>query len=97
MEKIRFSIIVPVLHESDTINSLIEHLERSEWDAGHEIIVADGSPDRDTIQAIGSEKVIKILAAKGRARQMNAGASIAKGEILIFLHADTKLPHNALT
>ncbi|MBE9581269.1 MAG: TIGR04283 family arsenosugar biosynthesis glycosyltransferase [Proteobacteria bacterium] len=97
MEKIKFSIIVPVLHESDTINSLIEHLDRLEYDAGHEIIVADGSPDRDTIQAIGRKSVIKIVAPKGRARQMNAGASMAKGEILIFLHADTKLPRDALT
>jgi rSAM/selenodomain-associated transferase 2 len=96
MEKIRFSIIVPVLHESDTISSFIEHLERLEYDAGHEIIVADGSPGRDTIQAIGSEKVIKIVAPKGRARQMNMGASVANGEILVFLHADTELPRNAL-
>ena len=97
MEKIKFSIIVPVLHESDTINSLIEHLDRLEYDAGHEIIVADGSPDRDTIQAIGRKSVIKIVAPKGRARQMNAGASVAKGEILIFLHADTELLRDALT
>jgi rSAM/selenodomain-associated transferase 2 len=97
MEKIRFSIIVPALHESDTINSLIEHLERLEYDAGREIIVVDGSPDMDTIQAIGKKSVIKIVAPKGRARQMNMGASVANGEILVFLHADTELPRDALT
>ena len=96
MEKIRFSIIVPALHESDTINSLIEHLERLEYDAGREIIVVDGSPDMDTIQAIGRKSVIKLVAPKGRARQMNMGASVANGEILVFLHADTELPRNAL-
>ena len=96
MEKIGFSIIVPALHESDTINSLIEHLERLEYDAGREIIVVDGSPDMDTIQAIGKKSVIKIVAPKGRARQMNMGASVANGEILVFLHADTELPRNAL-
>jgi len=97
MEKIKFSTIVPVLHESDAINSLIEHLERLEHDAGREIIVVDGSPDRDTIRAIDNEEIIKLVSLKGRARQMNAGASVAKGEILIFLHADTELPRDALT
>lgn len=95
-EETQFSIIVPVLHESDNINPLIEHLESLEGDASPQIIVVDGSPDRDTIKAIKSKKVIKVSAPKGRGRQMNAGASVAKGKILLFLHADTKLPRNAL-
>jgi rSAM/selenodomain-associated transferase 2 len=55
----------------------------------------DGSPERDTIDAIRTEQVVKIKADRGRARQMNAGASVAKGDILIFLHADTELPSAA--
>jgi rSAM/selenodomain-associated transferase 2 len=96
MKKVTFSIIVPALHESDKINSLVEHLEGLERSRDAEMIVVDGNPNGDTIQAIGSDRVKKMVAPKGRARQMNGGASMAKGEILIFLHADTELPRNAL-
>jgi rSAM/selenodomain-associated transferase 2 len=97
MKKVKFSIIVPALHESNMINSLVEHLEGMELSRDAEIIVVDGNPNGDTIQAIGSDKVKKMVAPKGRARQMNAGASVAEGETLVFLHADTGLPRNALT
>ena len=96
MKKVTFSIIVPALHESDKINSLVEHLEGLERSRDAEMIVVDGNPNGDTIQAIGSDRVKKMVAPKGRAQQMNGGASMAKGEILIFLHADTELPRNAL-
>ena len=95
MKKLKFSIIIPALHESDKINSLVEHLEGLKSSQDAELIVVDGNPNGDTIQVIRSNRVRKMLAPKGRARQMNAGASIAKGEILIFLHADTELPCNA--
>lgn len=90
-----FSVIIPVLHETNKINSLIEHLHALEGSRNSEIIVVDGSPTKDTINAINDEKIISISSEKGRAKQMNAGAYIAKGEILIFLHADTKLPEDA--
>jgi rSAM/selenodomain-associated transferase 2 len=96
MKEVKFSTIVPAFHESDKINSLVEHLQGLESSQDAEIIVVDGNPNGDTIQAIGSDRVKKMVAPKGRARQMNAGASLAKGEILIFLHADTELPPNAL-
>jgi len=96
MKKVKFSTIVPALHESDKINSLVEQLQGLKSSQDAEIIVVDGNPNADTIQAIASDRVKKMVAPKGRARQMNAGASRAKGEILIFLHADTELPANAL-
>jgi rSAM/selenodomain-associated transferase 2 len=96
MKKVTFSIILPALHESDKINSLVEQVEGLECSRDAEIIVVDGNPNGDTIQAIGSDRVKKLVAPKGRARQMNAGASVAEGEILVFLHADTELPQNAL-
>lgn len=96
MKEVTFSIIVPALHESDGINSLVEHLEGLECSRDAELIVVDGNPNGDTIQVIRSDRVRKMVAPKGRARQMNAGASRARGEILIFLHADTELPPNAL-
>ncbi len=97
MATIRFSIIVPALHEADTINSLIGHINRLRHGAEVEIVVVDGSAGKDTIAAITNKKVIKLISEKGRGKQMNRGASVAGGEILIFLHADTKLPAGAFT
>ena len=90
------SIIVPVLNEQGQINSLIEHINGQDYDGDFEIIIVDGDPQCGTIKAISDNSVICITSSKGRARQMNAGAAIARGAILIFLHADTKLPVCAL-
>jgi len=92
----KFSIIVPAFHEGERINDLIESLNRLGSDQNLEIIVVDGCQERDTLSAIHSNRVIKISSEQGRAKQMNAGALVAKGEILIFLHADTELPLLAL-
>jgi len=90
------SIIVPVFHEAESINVLIEHLNRLDSDGNAEIIIVDGTPEKDTVREIRDSSVIKISSEQGRAKQMNAGASIARGEILIFLHADTELPIHGL-
>ena len=89
-----FSIIIPVLHEAKNINPLLEHLQ--ELDENCEIIVVDGCPKRETIDNIRNKEIKKLISEEGRGRQMNTGAAIASGEILIFLHADTRLPVNAL-
>ena len=60
-----------------------------------EIIVVDGHKD-STIKEIHLENIIKITSEKGRAKQMNKAANLASGSILLFLHADTILPKNAL-
>lgn len=96
MNHTKFSIIVPVFHEEHRINDLIEHLNRLDSEKELEIIVVDGCEEKDTLSALCNEKVIKISSEKGRAKQMNAGASVARGEVLIFLHADTELPARAL-
>ncbi len=96
VNSIRFSIIVPAFHEEETIGDLIECLNRLDSDKQSEIIVVDGAQEKDTLGAIHRNHVIKISSEKGRAKQMNAGASVASGEILIFLHADTELPMHAL-
>ena len=97
MNSVKFSIIVPVFHEGKRINDLIEHLNRLDSDGNVEIIIADGAQEKDTLRAIRNEHVVKTSSEQGRSKQMNAGASIARGEILIFLHADTELPIRALT
>ena len=92
----KFSIIIPVLKEQDRINSLIEHVHSQGYEGACEIIVVDGDAQGGTIKVIQDEDVISITSKKGRAFQMNTGAELAHGEVLIFLHADTKLPPNAL-
>jgi len=96
MDHPKFSIIIPVLHEAERINDLIGHLKQLDPEKSFQIIVVDGAPEEDTLKAIRDDRVTKISTDKGRAKQMNAGAFAAKGDVLIFLHADTELPLNAL-
>lgn len=90
----RFSIIIPVLNESEDINKAIGHVRCLTTAAGltAEIIVVDGDPEGKTITAIEDDKVITSGGKTGRGNQMNTGAALARGEILLFLHADTQLP-----
>jgi rSAM/selenodomain-associated transferase 2 len=60
-----------------------------------EIIVADGGSSDDTIRIAESESVIVCRSEAGRGQQCNAGAAMASGSVLLFLHADTLLPSNA--
>lgn len=92
----RFSIIIPVLREAARINDLLGHLRTLFLNEQCEVIVVDGSIESDTLKAIADSCVIRLAAPCGRARQMNAGAAEAAGSILIFLHADTRLPADAL-
>lgn len=78
MNSIEFSIIVPAFHEGGNINDLIECLNRLDSDKNSEIIVVDGAQEKDTLEAIHNNNVIKISSERGRAKQMNAGASIAR-------------------
>lgn len=91
-----FSIIIPVLHEAEIINSLLDHLRHVVRDSAFEVIVVDGSSTLDTLNVISEGNVKKYCSAQGRGRQMNLGASHASGDILVFLHADTFLPVDAL-
>jgi rSAM/selenodomain-associated transferase 2 len=89
------SVIIPVYHEAARINKLLAHLHAIDDDGVSERIVVDGSSEADTIRGIDDPSVITVRSSKGRARQMNAGADAASGDILLFLHADTTLPPGA--
>jgi rSAM/selenodomain-associated transferase 2 len=89
------SIILPVLNEAGMINEAIARLREIEQGNLAEIIVVDGDAEGSTVRAIQFEGIRTALSAKGRARQMNRGAGLASGDILLFLHADTELPRNA--
>lgn len=96
-EHFALSIIIPVLNEAANINSMISRLRSQAAVDTVEIIVVDGDPSGSTIRALSHPAVKPVVAGKGRGVQMNRGASLASGDILLFLHADTILPPNACT
>ncbi|HEX4555746.1 MAG TPA: TIGR04283 family arsenosugar biosynthesis glycosyltransferase [Xanthobacteraceae bacterium] len=88
------SIIVPVLDEEAGIAATLQALSALRA-RGAEVIVADGASHDRTVALARPLCDRLIVAVRGRASQMNAGASAAHGEILLFLHADTRLPEGA--
>lgn len=90
----KISIIIPTLNEEATIRELAESLEQLQGE--YEAIVADGGSDDATVSLLRQCGLRVIETARGRGRQMNAGAKLVTGEALLFLHADTLLPQNAL-
>lgn len=95
-KKPAFSIIVPVLKEEEGIRSLLRHLKDISAGESVEFIVVDADPAGSTINKIRSGEAMKLLSPRGRGMQMNRGADAARGDVLLFLHADTFLPENAL-
>lgn len=90
------SVIAPMLHEEEHIRPVVEHVLSLPSPGPVELIVVDGDPEGSTLQALDRDDVIGLKASGGRAGQMNAGASAAGGDALVFLHADTRLPERAL-
>ena len=91
----RVAVIVPVLDELAELPALGGELAR--WQrAGAEVIVVDGGSTDGTRDALAKLDVRVVDAPRGRARQMNAGARATSAPILLFLHADTRLPDGAL-
>ena len=90
----RLSIIVPVLNETASIETTLVAL-RNLRAAGHEVIVSDGGSCDDTAAKAAPLCDLMVAAPRGRALQMNAGAAEASGDVLLFLHADTRLPQDA--
>jgi len=89
------SIIIPVLNEQATINDVLSHLRSLPCSHHIEIIVVDGDDETGTLSVIRDEQIIKIKSPKGRGIQMAMGAKKARGDLLLFLHADTFLPVTA--
>lgn len=89
------SIIVPVLNEAAATSAMLTHF--AQWRAqGAEVIVVDGGSS-DATRALAEPAVDRLVQTeRGRARQMQAGAQLARGETLLFLHVDTLLPPQAL-
>jgi len=88
------SIIVPILNEAEQLPDLLQHLQH--WqNRGSEIILVDGASSDHSLSLMEKSAFTVLHSQRGRARQMNAGAEFSKGSILLFLHADTRLPINA--
>jgi len=87
----RLSIIIPVLNEEAGVAAALQSLSGLRG-RGAEVIVVDGG-SRDGTVALARPLCDRLIAApRGRATQMNAGASAAHGDALLFLHVDTRLP-----
>jgi rSAM/selenodomain-associated transferase 2 len=84
------SIIIPVLNEAAIIKPTLSQLQKQ---SGVEIIVVDGGSQDNTVN-LAQQTGVKVITVvgKNRAAQMNAGADLATGEVLLFLHIDTQLP-----
>ncbi len=88
------SIIIPALNEAQSLSSILPDLVTSSGVS--EVIVVDGGSGDDSRNVVANCGARYLSAERGRALQMNAGAAAASGDILLFLHADTQLPDNAI-
>lgn len=90
------SIILPVLNEAGCIVTTLSKLQALRRQ-GVELIVVDGG-SRDETASLAAPLADRVIASsRGRSLQMNAGAAVATGDVLLFLHADTSLPDDAWT
>ncbi|DAB33502.1 MAG TPA: hypothetical protein CFH82_10120 [Sulfurospirillum sp. UBA12182] len=88
----RISVIIPVYYEKENLPKTLKHLRANARENNYEIIIVD-TPLKTTIEDIETTNLRTTCAPKaGRAYQLNEGAKRAKGEILLFLHADTLVP-----
>ena len=88
----KITLILPIYNESRTIGNMLEQLENlpGDW----EILFADGGSRDDTLTKIGDRYTV-LRAPKGRANQMNFAAGQASGDVLWFVHCDSRLPQDA--
>ena len=87
--------MIPTLNEAGNLERLLPDLLTRVAEA--EVILVDGGSDDLTTQVAARFSDVRLLTSpRGRARQMNAGAHASRGDVLLFLHADTWLPDGAL-
>ncbi|HJO35127.1 MAG TPA: TIGR04283 family arsenosugar biosynthesis glycosyltransferase [Gammaproteobacteria bacterium] len=89
------TLIVPVLNEHAIVPALLEGLAALR-PSPQEILICDGGSTDDTGARLEASGCRVLYGERGRARQMNAGARVARSDILVFLHADTRLPTDAV-
>ncbi len=94
-QPVKISIIVPVLNEEHSLSAASDCL-RSYCQSGHEVIIVDGGSRDNTLMLAYQVTAQVVVSMPGRAMQMNSGAALATGDVLLFLHIDTRLPEDAL-
>ena len=90
-ESKRLSVIIPTLNEAGCIQETISHLQKC---AQVEIVVVDGGSQDNTVPLVKSLGVKVLSSEASKAVQMNTGVAGSSGDVLLFLHADTRLPDN---
>jgi rSAM/selenodomain-associated transferase 2 len=91
----KLSIVVPMLNEMQVLPALLAHLRPLLSDRV-EVMLVDGGSEDDSVALATLAGLQVMRAERGRARQMNAGAAAVQGDVLLFLHADTRLPDDAV-
>lgn len=94
MTPMSLSIIIPVLNEGNGIAATLQALAPLRA-RGVQVIVVDGGSQDDSLAQAQPFVDHALAGPQGRARQMNTGAALAQGDVLLFLHADTRLPDAA--
>jgi rSAM/selenodomain-associated transferase 2 len=89
----RITVVIPVLNEEKTIATTLSALMAL---APDEVIVVDGGSKDRTRAIVEQTNTLLLSSPRGRARQMNWGAKEANGDVILFLHADTRLPSSAM-
>jgi len=92
----KLSVIIPTWNEEYTILQTIHSLQSQETSYPIEWIIVDGGSTDATVQLAESSQVTVIYSERGRAKQMNAGALVATGNVLLFLHSDSILSQGCL-
>jgi rSAM/selenodomain-associated transferase 2 len=87
-------IVIPVLDEAPTLAARLQALQGLRQ-RGARVVVVDGGSQDDTLAIASAHADLALLAPRGRASQMNAGAAAFPADVWLFLHADTTLPDNA--
>jgi rSAM/selenodomain-associated transferase 2 len=88
------SVIIPTLNEADRLAPLLRTLGAEP--IPHEVIVADGGSGDGTLAAARALGARVVACARGRGGQLRAGAAAARGQVLLFLHADSRFPAGGL-
>jgi rSAM/selenodomain-associated transferase 2 len=87
-ETLRISVVIPTLNEASILETTLSEVGRH---APHELIVVDGGSEDETMEIALRHTSLIVESPPGRAIQMNAGAKIATGDVLLFLHADSRV------
>ncbi len=97
-QQLKLSVIIPVLNEEHQIAKTIAELSAGLVDLDVEIVIVDGGSDDRTVEFLRQIDFLRVIefGSANRGLQMNDGARVSRGNVLLFLHADVRLPRGAV-